>query len=216
MKKQRILTILVCAALTVILGVQWGNAQDSSPASPGEILTPAADYLGTSFSYQGTLRDSGGTPIDDTCDFRFGLWSDATSDLVGHKVGVVSDDTGVPVVNGYFSVTVNPGDEFGDSAFIGHRRWLEVAVKCSGEAAYTTLSPRQELLPTPFAMTLKAGAQIHGYLGDESSLYVYNHDTSNMPSTAVFAQTSASGGYGVYGKAAAAGGIGVYGEAWGQ
>ena len=37
----------------------------------------AAD-IGTAFTYQGSLEKPAGTPVNDTCDFRFGLWDALT------------------------------------------------------------------------------------------------------------------------------------------
>ena len=47
----------------------------SLPLCPAT-ATRAAD-IGTAFTYQGFLEKPAGTPVNDTCDFRFGLWDAA-------------------------------------------------------------------------------------------------------------------------------------------
>jgi hypothetical protein len=54
------------------------------------------------------------------------------------------------VTNGLFTVQL----DFGAGAFQGDARWLQIAVKCAGDASYTTLSPRQPLTPAPYALAL--------------------------------------------------------------
>ncbi len=52
----------------------------------------------------------------------------------------------LPVRQGLFTVRL----DFGASPFRGEARWLQVAVDCGGGS--TTLSPRQELTPSPYAL----------------------------------------------------------------
>jgi len=143
MKKSQILVIVLVISFTFLLGVGQSTAQEAGPN--------AAQALGTLFTYQGQLKNSSGNPITSTCDFQFTLW-DALSGV--SQVGSVSTVTGISVVNGYFSLRVNTGGEFGANAFNGEARWLQIALKCSGDAAYTTLTPRQALTPTPYALAL--------------------------------------------------------------
>ena len=42
--------------------------------------------------------------------------------------------------------------DFGSNAFGGDARWLQIAVQCSGDTGFTTLSPRQPLTPAPYAL----------------------------------------------------------------
>lgn len=115
----------------------------------GSIPAQAA-VMGTAFTYQGQLTSSG-TPVSGTCNFTFKLY-DALSG--GTQVGSTLTKTGVTLTNGLFTTTLN----FGSSAFSGNARWLQIAAKCGSDAAYTTLSPRQELTPTPYA--IRAGSAI--------------------------------------------------------
>ncbi len=99
--------------------------------------------MGTAFTYQGHMERDGG-PVNDRCDFRFILW-DAESD--GSQVGTTQ--TAAPdVIDGIFFVVL----DFGEDAITGDARWLEIEVQCPGDADFVTLTPRQELTPTPHAL----------------------------------------------------------------
>ena len=106
----------------------------------------AQTLLGTAFTYQGQLKNASG-PVNGACDFRFSLW-DSLSNLTG-QMGTTQDKPGVSVSNGMFAVPLDFGN-----VFTGEARWLEIAVKCSGDAGYSTLAPRQVLTPAPYALAL--------------------------------------------------------------
>ena len=141
---RKLIALSLVAVLVLFIGITQNV--DSSRAQ-GSLLDPNSP-LGTSFTYQGQLKDSSGNPVTDTCAFRFRLW-DAESG--GTQVGSNSLAEGVSVTNGYFTAQVNVGGEFGSNAFPGEARWLEVGVKCTGDADYTDLSPRQALTAAPYA-----------------------------------------------------------------
>src|SRR6202030_1926600 len=50
--------------------------------------------------------------------------------------------------NGLFTVTM----DFGPGVFTGTNYWLDVAVRTNGGGAFTELTPRQPLTPTPYAI----------------------------------------------------------------
>jgi hypothetical protein len=165
--------------------------------------------LGAGFTYQGQLRDGAGSPVDDTCDFTFSLW-DAV--MGGSQVGSDSVVTGVEVSEGHFAAVVNDGGEFGEDAFTGQPRWLEIAVQCSGDPGPTPLSPRQLLSAAPYALSLRPGAVISGAVSGGSSLTVINDDPTGR---AVYGFATGTGGWsvGVYGETDATTGTGVTGWA---
>jgi hypothetical protein len=138
MKKQQLFHISLALALLLILAVGAGRAQGPPPHAP----------TGTGFTYQGQLKDSGGNPVTSTCDFTFSLWDAVEGGTVVGGDSVVTD---VSVADGYFAVNVDGAGEFGGSAFTGEARWLEIAVHCTGDPGYTTLSPRQPLSAAPYA-----------------------------------------------------------------
>jgi len=60
----------------------------------------------------------------------------------------------VDVIDGYFTVSL----DFGSDVFNGDARWLEIGVRLGDledPNVYTTLSPRQEITPTPYALYAK-------------------------------------------------------------
>ena len=115
-----------------------------------------AEPMGTAFTYQGQLKESA-VPVNDTADFEFTLW-DASSN--GTQIG--SDGvSGVDVVDGLFTVVL----DFGGGQFAGDARWLQIAVKGSGDPGFTTLSPRQELTPTPHAIYAESAGSFPGGIG---------------------------------------------------
>lgn len=105
--------------------------------------------LGTAFTYSGQLKQ-GGSPVNDTCDYEFELYDDPDG---ANQVGPTVPET-VVVAGGQFTV----GLDFGSDIFTGDARWLEIAVCCPSPCDnFTTLSPRQELTPTPYALFAASG-----------------------------------------------------------
>lgn len=136
MKTKRLLIVLL--VLATLLASAAGASARSANAP-----------LGTAFTYQGRLSDDAGTPLEASCDFRFTLW-DAES--LGTQLGSESLAAEVTVSDGNFTAPVNAAAEFGDSAFSGEARWLEVSVRCpAGSGDYTPLEPRQALTAVPYA-----------------------------------------------------------------
>jgi hypothetical protein len=99
--------------------------------------------MGTSFTYQGRLRDDGQS-VNDTCDMGFRLF-DGSGEKAKQVGGTVSRR--VAVSDGLFTVEL----DFGSSAFQGSARWLDVTVQCPGDKAPVNLG-RQELTAVPYAL----------------------------------------------------------------
>jgi hypothetical protein len=98
---------------------------------------------GTTFTYQGLLND-GGAPANGTnYGMAFTMFDAATN---GNPLGTVMI-TSVSVSNGLFTVPVDLGGNFN-----GQPRWLGIAVQKNG-GGFTALSPRQQITPTPYAIT---------------------------------------------------------------
>lgn len=99
----------------------------------------------STFTYQGQLS-SNGVAATGLFDVRFALYDAATS---GSLVGAALTNTATGVTNGLFLATL----DFGSSVFDGNSRWLELGVRTNGStAAFTTLTPRQLLTATPYAV----------------------------------------------------------------
>ncbi|MBI4518824.1 MAG: hypothetical protein HY699_23770 [Deltaproteobacteria bacterium] len=109
----------------------------------GSLGARQAGALGTAFTYQGQLQQSGAL-ANGPCDFRFRLYTAASG---GSQVGSTNTLSSVTVTDGLFTVPL----DFGAAAFEGSDRWLEIAVACPS-GSYTTLSPREQITATPYAL----------------------------------------------------------------
>ena len=130
--------------LILLIGASGTNTGLAAPATDA-LVSPALAAVGTAFTYQGRLTD-GGSNASGTYDFEFKLYDASTG---GSQVGSTVTQGDITVTAGLFTVSL----DFGSSAFTGSARWLEVGVRAgSSTGAYTALSPRQELTPTPYAL----------------------------------------------------------------
>ncbi len=114
-------------------------------------LSSAAVFAQTSaLNYQGRLTEAG-NPANGAFQMQFKLF-----DSLGGagQVGSTITDVPVTVSQGVFSVKL----DFGSSAFSsGANRWLEIAVRHNSGESYTTLSPREQIASSPYAVrTLSA------------------------------------------------------------
>ncbi len=111
-------------------------------ASVGSDLLAAP--VGTAFTYQGLLN-SAGQPASGNYDLKFTLYDAASG---GGQVGNPVTSAPLIVTNGNFTVLLDFG-----AAFNGQARWLEIGVRTNGSSSsYGTLSPRQPLTPSPYAL----------------------------------------------------------------
>jgi hypothetical protein len=106
--------------------------------------TLSAQAQGTAFFYQGRLNQSG-NPVTGIYDFRFTIYDSLAGPTV---VAGPLPQNSVGVTNGLFTTAL----DFGAGIFTGPGRWLEIAVRTNGGPVFTNLTPRQPLLPTPYAI----------------------------------------------------------------
>ena len=140
--------------------------------------------VGTAFTYQGKL-DFGGVAVNDICDFAFSLWDDPS---LGSQKGSTQAANSVTVDDGLFTVPI----DFGAGAINGEARWLKIEVRCpAGAGAFTPLSPRQELTPTPYSIRAGTAAGIASQR--MSSTVTLN--ISNMVDVETLEITTPAGGY---------------------
>ncbi len=101
----------------------------------------------TAFIYQGQLKESG-APASGSVDFQFTLYTAQTG---GDELSsTVMED--IALTDGLFKVKL----DFGRAP--SNKCWVEMAVRPSGSInAYTVLSPRQKLTPTPYAIFAQQG-----------------------------------------------------------
>ena len=133
---------------TLILALALSLVAQAEPPAPSSGLT-LAGIVASKISYQGRLTDTAGNPLNGSYNLLFQLWNDATA---GSQIGSNIVRNNVPVGNGLFTVDLDVPQD----AFNGQALWLQIQV--SGQ----TLSPRQELLPVPYALSLRPGARIAG------------------------------------------------------
>jgi hypothetical protein len=125
----------------------------------------SSNPTGSVFTYQGRLTDSG-SPANGTYDLKFSLF-DALTDgnPAGSPNAVTLDNPGVPVTSGIFTVQL----DFGASGFSGDNRYLEIAVRPHSSdpntPAYTTLTPRQQLTSSPYAIHSTSAATAENVSG---------------------------------------------------
>jgi hypothetical protein len=113
-----------------------------------------ASPIGTAFTYQGRLIDANNA-ADGEYDFQFKLF-DANSD--GNQLGADVNKPEVDVIDGYFTVELDFGID--SNLFNGDERWLDIGVRpgdLDDPNVYTTLSPRQAITPTPYAIYAGGG-----------------------------------------------------------
>ncbi len=113
-------------------------------------ITVLPANAGTAFTYQGRLID-GERPANGAYDFEFKLYdAPRASNQKGKTVNIDDND----VENGIFTVELDFAE--GDpNVFNGDARWLEIAVRpgdSNDPNDFATLSPRQEITPTPYAI----------------------------------------------------------------
>jgi len=103
--------------------------------------------IDTSFTYQGQLKELG-EPAMGLYDFIITLYD---AEIDGDPIGDALLLEDVVVSNGLFSVLL----DFGEAPFDGNLYWLEIDVKPIDANDFTTLTPRQEINPAPYAVYAK-------------------------------------------------------------
>ena len=99
---------------------------------------------GTAFTYQGRLN-TGSNPANGSYNLTFTLFTTGSG---GSAAAGPVTNSATAVSNGLFTVTLN----FGNGLFNGTAYWLEIGVATNGSTSFQTLSPRQFLTPTPYAI----------------------------------------------------------------
>lgn len=100
-----------------------------------------------------------GAPAAGIYDFQFAIYRNTNSPGVIFAGPITN--SAVTVSNGLFTVNL----DFGSNVFFGPPRWLDIGVRTNGDiGAFTTLSPRQPLLPTPYAIFANGASNLFGTL----------------------------------------------------
>jgi hypothetical protein len=178
MKMKTMTMIVMGITIALLLVGAAGAIAQRPPANPAEVEAPVASGI----SYQGRLTDPGGTPLNGTYTMRFVVYN---ASVAGSALWD-SGNLNIAVENGLFNVKLGVSQ----AAFNGQALWLSIIV--DGQ----TLSPRQEILPTPYALSLRPGATIVGDAlgGGEAAL------SGSAPATGTALRADANGGMGLYGS----------------
>ncbi len=162
---QTALSLLLACGLFAALGAKADDRGATGPRAS----------LGSAFTYQGQLRDANG-PVDGSCDFTFALF-----DVESGGAPLATDSSTLNVDAGLFAALI----DFGDSAFTGQARWIEVTVDCgAGPEALA----RQPIGVAPYAHSLRPGAVVRGaHAGSTLTL----ENTGTGPG--LFAKSASSG-----------------------
>src|SRR5215469_17987630 len=115
-----------------------------------------AHAQGTAFAYQGRLQNNG-APANGNYDLAFTLY---TTNAGGVAVAGPVTDSDTAVSNGLFTVTV----DFGSGVFVGNNYWLDISVSPAGSNTFTDVTPRQPIMPTPYAMMASTASNLLGGL----------------------------------------------------
>ncbi len=119
-------------------------------------LASTAFAQGTAFSYSGQLQNNG-SPASGTYNLTFTLFNVNSG---GSAVAGPVTNNGVVITNGLFTVVI----DFGSGVFTGATNWLEIGVETNGVNTFTTLAPRQELTPAPYAIFAEGASNLVGAL----------------------------------------------------
>jgi hypothetical protein len=194
MKAMRLSTVV--SGITVLL-LAAGVAGAVSNRSL-VLATPMAASVSSGISYQGRLTDPGGVPLDGTYTMRFVIYDNGVAGSSLWDSGNVN----VAVEKGLFNVQLGVDQ----ASFNGQGLWLSIIV--DGE----TLSPRQEILPAPYALSLRPGTDIVGDSISAADAIL----ASYAPATGTALYADANGGAGLFGESEDSYGVwGSSNNSWG-
>lgn len=110
--------------------------------------------VGTVFTYQGQLKNSGAV-VNTATDMQFSLWNDPVLSAPANQVGSTITQLGVGVSQGLFTT----GIDFGVNPYTagdGQALWLQIAVRNpAGSGLYVTMGARQKLTAAPFSLATR-------------------------------------------------------------
>ena len=181
--KKRFLGIGVIAAIAVLafaFAIAASGSDGGVIEQNAEGVTVAASEVTSSINYQGRLTDSAGEPLSGTYTLTFRLYEVASG-----GTALDTDSHSITATEGLFNTDIGFDQEY----FDGRELWLGITV--GGDAEMT---PRQELRPVPYALSLRPGAVINGSVSDAPALHVGNFGNGGA---GVFAYTTGDSSYGV-------------------
>lgn len=145
---------------------------------------PAFAMVPPLINYQGELRDNIGTPLEGTYTMHFYLYDDLTA-----GIQLWNEQQDVTATNGIINVQLGADTPFTGSEFTGNRPvYLEVAIINENTHALETLSPRQQLTATPFAMQAANAELLNGMDETAFASVTHDHDFADLTGKAADSQ----------------------------
>jgi hypothetical protein len=169
------------------------------------LLSDPAVGQSTAFSYQGKLTDAG-NPANGNYDLEFSLFD--TADVgTGTQQGPVLVHNPVATSGGVFTVILDFG-----SVFAAGDRYLQIRVRPVGGPAYVTLSPRQRITASPYAIETINAKFLGGLPASRYVSSAVNGNVgigTNIPTLGKL-EVRGGPGVGIYGHSTA--NVGVFGK----
>lgn len=186
--------IITLVGILALVALSAGGTLAQSPSlpkddAPGAVLAPE-DTVAPAISYQGRLvNPATGEPLSGTYDLEFSF---LTASSGGFQIGPATTRSSQAISDGLYSTQL----DVDPVAITGQELWLQIAVRKAGTTTWEILSPRVQVLPIVYALTLRPGARIEASLGRPQS---------------IIAATNTSHGFGLRGESRDPGGYGIYG-----
>lgn len=139
------ISLLVLVALLASAGSTAGQQGPSSTDDSAQATVSIDATVASKISYQGVLRE-GGNPVTGSRNLTFEFWDNNA--CIGSSPSFAVSKPAVAISNGLFSVALEMPERFSGVAY-----WLRVKVG-------STALGCQELLASPYALTLRPGATI--------------------------------------------------------
>jgi hypothetical protein len=182
MKIQKILSIAISFVVLLAVTVSAVTAQQGSPTLPQAPVTVDA-AVNSRIGYQGVLKESG-APVTGTRNMTFRLYDDSACTS---QVGSDIVKNGVQVTNGLFNVAL----DVTQSNFNGQGLWVRLVIGATSIGC-------QEILPAPYALSLRPGASIQGHNTNALAPTLYVESSGSEFDTALTAMVNASNGFAGY------------------
>lgn len=141
---------------------------------------------GTAFTYEGRFNTNS-VPYTGSAEFQFTLWdaaSDGNAVATNNPVVLIAN-----VANGLFTATL----DFGSAPFNGQPRFLQIDARTT-IGAFTTLTPRQPLTPTPYALRALTLSSNGLAAGTYTSAVTFNNAGNSFAGTFTGAASGEGGG----------------------
>ncbi len=162
-----------------------GGEAGQTGGEAGETIDGVTAVTGTAITYQGRLTD-GGNPANGAFEFVFALHDDP---VIASQVGVTLTQV-LTVSGGLFMADLDFGN-----VFDGTELYLQIGVRPDGSVTpYEMLTPRQPLRPTPYALSLRPGANIIGPVSSDSVIESHNTATTGSTSYALRGESDSASG----------------------